>query len=117
MSIIQIKIDEIRRKPEHIRVRYAWMYTAIAMVFVILIWVISFSAGKNDSSKENPAIIQPEVLSQFQEGKKSLEDTTDQMKGTFQEIGRQIPQDNDQNQIPKSSEIEKFDNGTEGFGR
>lgn len=35
------KIEEIRRKPEHIRMRYVWSCVVISMVFVLTIWVLS----------------------------------------------------------------------------
>lgn len=55
---IQRKIEEIRRKPEHIRIRYVWFLTAFCMFFVLLIWEISIKTDprliqKNSDSKFN----------------------------------------------------------------
>jgi hypothetical protein len=108
---IQDKIEEIRRKPEHIRVRYAWMYTAIVMFFVILIWIMSFSAGKEDSTQSDAAIIQPDILNQFQEGKKSLKDTTDQIKGVTQSLKEQGQAQNNMDESQKNM------SGQEGFSQ
>lgn len=38
---INKKIEEIRQKPEHERVRYVFGAVAISMFFLIVIWVIS----------------------------------------------------------------------------
>ncbi|MCD6149403.1 hypothetical protein J7J13_01280 [bacterium] len=35
------KIDEIRSKPEHIRLRYVWGAVGICMTFVLVLWVFS----------------------------------------------------------------------------
>ena len=50
---IQEKIEEIKKKPEHIRVRYAWFLTAICMFFVLLIWEVSFRMNM-ESIQNNP---------------------------------------------------------------
>jgi hypothetical protein len=41
------KIEEIRRKPEHIRLRYVWGSVAISMIFIVIIWIFSL----NESAK------------------------------------------------------------------
>jgi hypothetical protein len=46
---IQDKIDEIRKKPDHVRIRYAWTLSIIATSFVILIWIISLAAGRKET--------------------------------------------------------------------
>ena len=38
---IQDKIEEIRQKPEHERMRYVWIMVSVSMFFVIIIWVVS----------------------------------------------------------------------------
>lgn len=80
---LQGKLDEIRRKPEHIRIRYVWMWVAISMVFVIAIWIVSIVAQnkKNSASEMTP---DPQILEQFKDQKKSLEDVTGQMKSGLQ---------------------------------
>jgi hypothetical protein len=44
------KIEEIREKPEHIRMRYVWAMVAISMIFVILIWIFSLVGNRNPES-------------------------------------------------------------------
>jgi len=74
---ISNKIEEIRQKPEHIRIRYVWGLVAISMVVVIIIWVFSLedSFKKVDSGNG-------QTLPDF---KKSLEELNN-MNPSIQEI-------------------------------
>lgn len=38
---INRKIEEIRQKPEHIRIRYVWAGVVITMFFIIILWIFS----------------------------------------------------------------------------
>lgn len=38
---IEQKVHEIRKQPEHIRIRYVWAFVLGTMVIVIFIWLIS----------------------------------------------------------------------------
>ena len=51
---IQEKIEEIRRKPEHVREKYVWIAVAISMVIIFITWLISVRANFIRSSQENP---------------------------------------------------------------
>jgi hypothetical protein len=44
------KIEEIRGKPEHIRMRYVWAMVAITMIFVVAIWFFSLMSNQNSGS-------------------------------------------------------------------
>ncbi|PIR73247.1 MAG: hypothetical protein COU40_03260 [Candidatus Moranbacteria bacterium CG10_big_fil_rev_8_21_14_0_10_35_21] len=46
------KIEEIRQKPEHIRLRYVWALVTISMIFVLLIWFFSLKADRDNSRKK-----------------------------------------------------------------
>lgn len=52
------KIEEIRQKPEHERIRYVWIMVAISMIVIIFIWVVSFksmfSGGEKTNSGNDP---------------------------------------------------------------
>lgn len=50
MLDIKQKIEEINKKPEHIRVRFMYGAVFICMVFVIIIWFMSVKI--NFSSKQ-----------------------------------------------------------------
>jgi len=51
---IENKIQEIREKPEHVRVRYVMLCVAISMFVVFVVWMMnmqqSFSTIKSDNS-------------------------------------------------------------------
>lgn len=70
---INEKIEEIRQKPEHERVRYVWGAVAISMLFVVIIWIVSlkenFSGGYEKSSAD-PIISEQPVVSNTENQKK-----------------------------------------------
>ncbi len=45
MFNIEQKIEEIRQKPEHIRLRYTWGAVSVCMVAVLMIWFISIKVN------------------------------------------------------------------------
>lgn len=48
---ISEKIGKIRKKPEHVRLRYVWGSVAVSMFFIVIIWIFSLK----DSFKETKA--------------------------------------------------------------
>ena len=76
---LQDKINEIRRKPEHIRIRYVWMWVGISMVIITTIWIISLAA-QNKQTDDYDSLSKKQIMEQFQNQKKSIEDTTGQIK-------------------------------------
>jgi hypothetical protein len=81
---LQDKIEKIRQKPEHIRMRYVWFFVAVSMIFVIMLWIFSLQASQEESSCSSaPAennLFDTEIMSQFGEQKKILEDTQDRFQ-------------------------------------
>lgn len=63
---INRKIQEIRQKPEHIRLRYIWGLVAVSMFFIIIIWIFSLE----ESLKKT----QPDEASNLPDLKQSLEE-------------------------------------------
>lgn len=61
------KIEEIKGKPEHVRLRYAWFCVSISMVLIISIWVFSVKSSVTDLNSDNlvPTNGLDEVVSQF----------------------------------------------------
>ncbi len=47
---IERKIEEIRQKPEHVRVWYAWAGVFVVMFFVILIWIFTLRENLSRSA-------------------------------------------------------------------
>jgi len=71
------KIDEIRRKPEHIRLRYVWASVAVSMVLVIFIWIISLKSGivKNKSNQNSQQDVSgSEILNNLKESGDALKE-------------------------------------------
>ncbi|MGW8185484.1 MAG: hypothetical protein ACWGHO_05245 [Candidatus Moraniibacteriota bacterium] len=52
MSLME-KIEEIRQKPEHEKIRYVWGMVAISMVFMVFIWMFSFKSMFRGNEKIN----------------------------------------------------------------
>lgn len=80
------KIDEIRKQPDHIRLRWAWGLTAVGMFFIIIIWMISFSAQISSLNSEKKPVNNTNNGSAMQElsaQKKSIEDATSQLKNVL----------------------------------
>lgn len=95
---LQDKIEEIRKKPEHIRLRYVWVLTVISAFFIIIIWILSISfSGKNKTSEP----IQGEVLQELSNQGKSLKDAANGLKGVLENkpsMESQTPNEEDFNQ-------------------
>ena len=50
---ISKKIEEIRNKPEHIRMQYVWGAVLVSMIFIFIIWLFSIKTliqSKNPGS-------------------------------------------------------------------
>lgn len=52
MSLIE-KIEEVRKKPDNIKLRYVWFFVIICMLLIISIWLISVKADLNNSFLKN----------------------------------------------------------------
>jgi len=80
MDFINKKIEEIKRQPEEIRMRWVWGLTIFSMLFVFLVWIILLKAEKG--IKKEPVIPenQREVIEELSGQKKSIQETTEEMK-------------------------------------
>lgn len=54
MEKINIKIEEIKQKPEHIRMRYAVTLSASCVFVLFLFWIMSFKATIHN--KKEPGV-------------------------------------------------------------
>ena len=80
MNILN-KIEEIRKQPEHVRLRWAWGLTVIGMAVIIIIWMISLSAQISSMNEKEVSENKNKVMmEEFSQQKKSIEDATKQMK-------------------------------------
>ena len=92
------KIEEIKRKPEHIRLRYVWFFVAVSMVGIVSIWVFSLKASVgNVSSGINNVRSTNDfsgVAEEIGEQKEMLEKTIKDTQGFV-------------NDMPKSSDVQE----------
>ena len=63
------KIEEIRQRPEHVRVWYAWVSVAVVMFFVLVIWIFTL--------QENFRRAIPETVQQTTDGTNQIAPKTD----------------------------------------
>ena len=87
---IQNKIEEIRRKPEYIRLRYVWALTIIFTLCIVIIWAFSFKAQNNETKMPAISEEQKNILDEFGQQKESLKDAAGEMKNV---LNNQIPND------------------------
>ncbi|MEN8252679.1 MAG: hypothetical protein ABFQ53_03805 [Patescibacteria group bacterium] len=68
---LEQKVEEVRRKPEHIRVRYVWGSVIIIMLIIIFIWLVSmktsFSQLNNDTETQSSIKEFQKQISEIQE--------------------------------------------------
>ena len=78
------KIEDIRRKPEHIRLRYVWAMVAISMIFVVAIWFFSLGSSISEQANiKNSAGDLSGITSQLEQQKSSLTDSVDSLKSAY----------------------------------
>lgn len=92
------KIEEIRQKPEHIRMRYVWGMVAISMIFVISLWFLSILSQKTDTSS-NAVPAADETMQAIGQSQQEIQDDVSGMKKSLEQIQSQSQ---NQNQIQGS---------------
>lgn len=75
------KIEDIRRRPEHIRKRYVWFFVGVSMAFIIMIWFFSFdSPTAKPTGNVDPYEGLGDIADQFDAQKDSMRTTIDSVK-------------------------------------
>jgi hypothetical protein len=69
---INRKLDEIRQKPEHIRIRYVWGAVAVSMVVIFTVWIFSLKASFRSATLESQQNPVPGIREQIEEQTKNL---------------------------------------------
>jgi uncharacterized membrane protein YvbJ len=67
---INKKIEEIRKKPEHIRMRYVWGGVAIVMILIFIIWLFSLQETFKSTKKETESFT--DLREKIEDQKKSM---------------------------------------------
>jgi hypothetical protein len=96
------KVEEIRKKPENIRMRYVWFFVAVSMFFVIILWIFSLQAIKQESqpSTSSSNLFDSDVFDQFGEQKKALDAAQQDIQNSLSNPGNAAsgsPQSGEQN--------------------
>jgi hypothetical protein len=92
MEIIE-KVEEIRKKPEHIRMRYVWFFVAVSMVFVIALWIISLNVSQKESQfvPTDSNLFNSNIIDQFGEQKKVFDETQKEVKDSLSNLEKAAP--------------------------
>jgi hypothetical protein len=94
---IQKKIEEIRRKPEYIRLRWTWGLTAICALFVVIIWILSIRIQTGKTEEKSLTNDQKNLIDEFSQQKKSIQDAAGQLKNAYDETAKSGAADNENN--------------------
>ena len=86
---LQDKIEEIRQKPEYMRLRYVWGLTAVSLLIIIILWLFSIKSQQDDSLDPVLDSDQENIINQLGEQKQSLQNAAGQMKDAFREVQNQ----------------------------
>lgn len=95
---VQNKIEEIRRQPEYIRLRWAWGLTAICMVFVLMIWIFSMSRQNSQWEIPNLTSEQQSVFDSLGQQGQSLSNSAGQINNLMQNQSQNTNQGSNSNQ-------------------
>lgn len=75
---LQQKLEEIRQKPESVRIRYVWGSVAVSMLIIIIIWIFSLEESfKKINADEFQKM--PDLKQNFEEIK-SIKDSLPSIK-------------------------------------
>ncbi|NTW27639.1 MAG: hypothetical protein HGA36_04900 [Candidatus Moranbacteria bacterium] len=77
------KIEQIRREPENVRIRYVWGSVAVSMFFIVAIWIFSIGSlfQKDETQADSADSTVPDISEQLQNIKQqapSIKDFTEQ---------------------------------------
>ena len=70
MSILE-KIDKIREKPEHIRMRYVWGFVFSFIIVIIFIWIVSLKSNFENIGKKDVNVDKLDIMNNINENKDS----------------------------------------------
>jgi hypothetical protein len=73
------KVEEIREKPEHIRVRYVWTAVCVAMVLILTLWIITLRFSFREAVPADTKAIRDSIPSSVREIESQGESITQMM--------------------------------------
>lgn len=105
------KIEDIRKQPEHIRIRWVWGLTFASMILVVIIWMLSIASMRDSSSGQNNSDQGQELFNEFKNQGESIRDASGQIKSILEQ-GEELQ--NSENLLETKSENTP-DSKEEGF--
>jgi len=70
LSLIERKIDEIRRQPESVRFRYVWGLITVIMAIILSVWIMNLRSGFQKGARDEDArTIQESISERWSEEK------------------------------------------------
>lgn len=75
---IQEKLEEIKKQPEHIRMRYVVGCVVVSMIFVFVVWLVSLKQNF-EHIKESPFIQNATNDNSFEDAVKELKNQKDSL--------------------------------------
>jgi len=105
------KIEEIKRKPEHVRLRYVWFFVSVSMVVVISIWILSIKA---DVGNVNSEISEMRSTNDLDDVSKKIGEQKEMLQSAFEsskEMANDVMKENESLDVNKdNTEKESIDN-------
>ena len=83
------KIEAIRQKPEHIRLRYVWFLVVLSMTFIFIIRIFFLISRSDSAPILKDTVISPDLTEEFQTQKESWQETQQQLKNSLEEAQNQ----------------------------
>ena len=77
------KIEEIRKKPEHIRLRYVWFMVGISTVAIILLWWFSFKSKQIEVNSAIESLHSSDTIPQINEQTEALKNTVKEARSAI----------------------------------
>jgi ATP-dependent Zn protease len=76
------KIEEIRNKPEHIRLRYVWFFVFLSMILILFVWFFSMKMQmmQFNGSDSNIKADFGATINDFNKQTETLKNTADNTK-------------------------------------
>lgn len=112
------KIEQIRQKPEHVRLRYVWICVAVSMVLVVFIWAISLKNQNYQAQTSGEVAGQASIFDELKKQKDSLGQYQQEMSDIKDNVqqGLQNAQDQQSAQDQQNAPNQPSGSNPEGFG-
>lgn len=97
------KIDKIRQKPEHIRLRYVWICVAISMVLVMFIWLLSLKNRNYQVQDSGEVVGQASIFDELKKQKESLGQYQQEMSDIKSNVQQELKDAQEQQTVQDQS--------------